>query len=442
MEVGLVLKSHNDKDFKQWVNDYAPGWAWYVDEYGSPFIEWTKQNLFQRGKEPLSSDKPVSVAKLSSVEIVKDAKQHPKNTEQPTIAQDNSSASVSQSTPTVVQNKETTTASDDKSGQEIKGKVKENAKQIEPTKPLETKDDKVALVEKSEREKKSTELENPAKDVEQNSEEQTISPEIESSLANCLKEFTDTCGSVVESNMLLAESMEKERYNMAKELLHRSQDDGTFLEMKKSAENTAASLKAKVEESYPSYCAAHQKLLAVISEATSAGLASQVSEAELRIFEQTSMIQSSEDIVRRNNSINNAFDNFRNTLKLTEDEMGQELAELESSSSIDPSVVESVVLQLAERKVKLLHEKLQQLSVDGGKNLDESLQHYREELIKTFEAKMMRAMEESRTDMQARTEAKVSVCCSELYTSYPLLSLKRLERNLNLSYLNSCAGKL
>jgi len=404
-----VLRSHNDKEFKQWLNDYVPGWAWYVDEYGSPFIKWTKQKLFQSSKEPLSSTKP------PFIEEIKGMKPQTSNTEKPTIAI--SSSSDPQSTPT---NQATT--SDDKPL---------NTK-VEMTKPAElteaVKDESLtnmSSVEKSEREQESEGSTEPEKPIETakkvDSDEYAIIAKIESSLANCLKEFTTACGSVIESNLLLAESMEKARYNMVKELLHKSQGDGALSEMKNSAEDAAASLKTKVEESYPSYCATHQELLAVMSEATSAGLSSLVSEAEFRIFELTSKIQSSEDAVRKNKIVNDAFDSFRNTMKSTEDEMGQELAELENAAFIDPSFVESVVLHLAERKVKLLHDKIQQLSVDDGKKLEKSLQQYREELIKTFEAKMLRAMKESRTDMQARMEAKVPVCCcSQLCTCLSL----------------------
>jgi len=424
IEVGLILKSHNDKEFKQWLNDYVPWWAWYVDEYGSPFIEWTKQNFFQRGKEPLSSNRPASITKPPLVEEPKDAK--PQSNTKPTNAKAKSSASDPQPTPTAVQNQATATVYDGKP-LNTKGHVKEETKLAELTKAVGVNDENLAKkssVEKSERKKESERsTEKPietGKTVEQNSDGHAILAKIESNLANCLKEFTTTCGSMIESNLLLADSMEKARYNMAKELLKKT-EDGALSEMKKSAEDAATSLKVKVEESYPSYCAAHQELLAVVSEATSAGLSSLVSEAEFRIFELISLIKSSEDAVRKNKIINDAFDSFRNTLKSAEDEMGQELAELEKTTFIDPSVVESVVLHLAERKVQLLHDKIQQLSVDDGKKLEESLQQYREDLVKTFEAKMLRAMKESRADMQARMEAKVCLCCcSELCTCLPL----------------------
>ena len=419
-----MLKSHNDKEFKQWLNDYVPGWAWYVDEYGSPFIEWNKQIFFQRGKEPLSSNKPASITKPPLFEEPKDTK--PQSNSKPTNAK---AANDPQPTPTAVQTQAAATVCDKPLN--TKGHVKEETKSAELTKAVGANDENLAndfSVEKSERKKElewSTEPEKPietVKNVEQSSDGHAILAKIESNLANCLKQFSTTCGSVIESNLLLADSMEKARYNMAKELLHKTDDDGALSEMKKSAEDAVTSLKIKVEESYPSYCAAHQELLAVISEATSAGLSSLVSEAEFRIFELISLIKSSEDAVRKNKIINDAFDSFRNILKSAEDEMGQELVELEKTTFIDPSVVESVVLHLAERKIQLLHDKIQQHSVDDGKNLEESLQQYREDLIKTFEAKMLRAMKESRADMQARMEAKVCLCCfcSELCTCLPL----------------------
>jgi len=432
LHTGLVLKSHRDKEFIQWVNNYIPGWAWYVDKYGSPFIEWTKQTLFQRGKEPLSSNKqeltiPPPVQETRDVKLSK-------ATEDPVA---DTSSKVSQLSPT--ENKDTATSADDKhaivklsnSTEVAKDDASSSISQPSPGDTTTTDDDKhVTAIEvkedskpldinkadkfSKEKSEGSTESDKP---LESTSEESESQAEIKTNLVDCLKEFTAACGDVVGFNLLLAESMEKARCNLAKELLLKSQDDKALSEMKKSHEEEVASLKAKVEDGYCNYCVAHQKLLAVISEATNADLTSQVLEAKYKIFDLSSSIQASEDTVKRNKTINDAFDSFRNTMKSTEIKIDQELAELNKSSFIDPSVVETVVLRLAETMVTLLNDKLQKLSVDSGKNLEESLHQYREELFKTFEARILKATEDSRAEMQAKTEEKVGLCCySEFFT--------------------------
>ena len=227
---------------------------------------------------------------------------------------------------------------------------------------------------------------------------------IEPSLVKCLEEFTKACGTVVDSNRMLSKTMETARGNIALVLLQPSPDYEKLAELEKTIAETTASLKTKIEENYSSYCSAYQVLLGVVKEATDIGLVSLVSEAQQSIFEQSVVIQSAEDRVRINEAIDSAFSNFIATVKSTESELTKELAELDAPANVKAGLEDTAVLLLAERRVKLLYDKLKQLSPD---EIAKSLEKQRAELAKLYEEKMHEAMDESRADMQQRIEAKV-----------------------------------
>lgn len=227
---------------------------------------------------------------------------------------------------------------------------------------------------------------------------------IDPSLVKCLEEFTEACGTVVDSNLMLSKTMEKARGDIALVLLQPSPDYEKLAELEKTIAETTASLKTKIEDNYSSYCSAYQMLLGVVKEATDTGLVSLVSEAQQSIFEQSVVIQSAEDRVRINEAIDSAFSNFIATVKSTESELTKELAELDAPANVKAGLEDTAVLLLAERRVKLLYDKLKQLSPD---EIAKSLEKQRAELAKLYEEKMHEAMDESRADMQQRIEAKV-----------------------------------
>ena len=243
-----------------------------------------------------------------------------------------------------------------------------------------------------------------AKDIDK--EKEPMQKNIEPNLVKCLEEFTEACGTVVDSNLILSKAMEKARGDIALVLLQPSPDYEKLAELEKTLAETTVSLKTKVEENYSSYCGTYQMLLGIVKEASDAGLVSLVSEAQHSIFEQSVVIQSAEDRVRINEAIDSAFNNFITTVKSTESELTKELAKLDAPANVKAGLEETAVLLLAEKRVKLLYEKLKQLAPD---EIAKSLEKQRVELAKLYEEKMHEAMDESRADMQQRMEAKVYI---------------------------------
>ena len=119
-------------------------------------------------------------------------------------------------------------------------------------------------------------------------------------------------------------------------------------------------------------------------------------------------IQSMEDIVRINEAIaGTLFISFISTVKSTDCELSKELAALDAPSDVKPGLEETAMLILAGQRVKLLCDKIKQLSPEEIAKSGESGHKMHMELAKSYEEKMQNAMNESPADMQQRIEAQV-----------------------------------
>ena len=392
------------------MDGYVPGWASgvdQVDKYNESMMEWVSQkrkDLFHsdeseksvistvpshttaadKTKEPETKESPIKPVPLKNTDsTTNESKQDSKPISKAT-------GDIKESTPPV-------------KGDDKKAKVTESEKVTkEPTveQKIVTESGKPQEIKHSAVDTNKDKL-SAAKDTEKVKEPVGNT---EPSLVKCLEEFTEACGTVVDSNLMLSKTMEKARGDIALVLLQPSPDYEKLAELEKTIAETTASLKTKIEENYSSYCSAYQILLGVVKEATDTGLVSLVSEAQQSIFEQSVVIQSAEDRVRINEAIDSAFTNFIATVKSTESELTKELAELDAPANVKAGLEDTAVLLLAERRVKLLYDKLKQLSPD---EIAKSLEKQRAELAKLYEEKMHEAMDESRADMQQRIEAKV-----------------------------------
>lgn len=405
-KIALVVKSRKDSDFKQWMDGYIPGWAFIVDEidhYNKLIMEWLsekRKDLFydgEKSEKPVSSNKPLlTTLDKDEHHLVSPAKENSavfeplKNSDGTT--EDKDLEPVSKVTNDIKKSSVPLESSnDDKQTAEkvVQEPVVEQKRRMELEKPQEivvdTKENDVAK--------------DPKKQQEQSQND------IESSLVKCLEEFTKACDTVVDSNLMLSKTMEKARTDIAITLLQPSPDYEKLAELEKAISETTATLKEKIEENYSTYCDTYQMLTGIVKEATNAGLNSLVSQAQDSIFEHAVFIQAAEDGVRINQVVNSVFDNFINTVKSTESELAKELAELDAPVNVKAGLEETAVLLLAERRVKLLYNKLKLLSPD---EIAMSLEKQRVELTKIYEEKMQQAMEESRADMRERIEGRVS----------------------------------
>lgn len=372
-----------------------------IDKYNESVMEWVGQkrkDLFHSDEE---SEKSISTTPVRTPDKTKEpnAKEGPikpmplKSTGSTTGESKQDSKPISKAT-------------DDskKSSTPLKANDKQAKDVTKPEKVTKapTVEQKIVMEPEKSSGIKQSAVDTKTKDIDK--EKEPVQKNIEPNLVKCLEEFTEACGTVVDSNLILSKAMEKARGDIALVLLQPSPDYDKLVELEKTLAETTVSLKTKVEENYSSYCGAYQMLLGLVKEASDAGLVSLVSEAQQSIFEQSVVIQSAEDRVRINEAIDSAFNNFVTTVKSTESELTKELAELDAPASVKAGLEETAVLLLAERRVKLLHDKLKQLSPD---EVAKSLEKQRVELAKLYEEKMHKAMDESRADMQQRMEAKV-----------------------------------
>jgi len=415
-EIALVVKSNKDSDFKQWMDGYIPGWAFHVDEihhYSKSTMEWLserRKDLFHGDKESekaisstkhfsttqdLSKDKPylesptkegaTVSAPLEGNDGTKDRGK--KDLEPVSKVTDNAKKSSENSNDDNKQTADLTV-----SEKIVQEPVVEQKRKVEPKK---TQHEEEPVVDA----KESDVAEDPKKQQEQ------AKNDIESSLIKCLEEFSKACNTVVDSNLMLIKAMEKARSDIAITLLQPSPDYKKLSELDKAMEETTVALKGKIEESYAIHCNTFQELTGIVKEATDAGLDSLVSQAQASIFEHAVFIQTAEDGIRINQAVHDVFNNFINTVKSTESELAKELTKLDAPVDVKAGLEETAVLLLAERRVKLLYDKIKQLSPD---EVAKSLEKQKVELTKIYEEKMRQAMDESRADMQERIEASVS----------------------------------
>ena len=414
-DIALVIKSRQDSEFKQWMDGYIPGWALVVDEvdrYNKLIMEWVSQkrkDLFDSGNEsekPLMSTKPLPTQDNSSEPTINKTKENP-NKSTPLKSGDNArtdkqNLEPASETTSDIKDSSRALEGDGRQTMDMTPSVKDKEPIVEPKKPMEPdKPKKIEKPDKPEKIEKPAEKDDviTAKDPEK--QQEPALNNIEPSLVKCLEEFAEACGAVIDSNLMLSKAMEKSRSDVALVLLQPLPDHEKLAELEKTIEETTTSLKAKIEESYSSYCGSHQMLLEFVREASDAGLTSLVSQAQQSIFEHSLLIQSAEDSVRINQAVGDTFNSFINTVKLTESELAKEL---DAPADVKAGLEETAVLLLAEQKVKLLYDKLEQLSPE---KIAKSLENQKAELAKLYEERMQNAMDESRADMQQRIEAKV-----------------------------------
>lgn len=406
-QIALVVKSRKDNDLKMKVDRYIPGWAFFVDEidqYNKSLVGWVSQkrkDFFYGGGEPeeksVPSTKPTTVDKSKhDLNPATNETKEKSTTSTPLKSSDSDKVKqdvepVSKVTDDVKKGLE---SSDDKQAadltvpeQSVQEPPVEQKRTVEPARPQETERSHGSVAEVPEKQQEI------AKD------------NIEPNIIKCLEEFSKACDTVADTNFMLSKTMEKARSAIALILLQPSPDYEKLAELGKVTEEATLSLKVKVEESYCSYCSSHQALLELVKEATGAGLDSLVSQARQIIFHYSLLVQSAEDRVRINQEIGRAFNSFVDAVKLTESELVKELGELDAPADVKAGLEETATLLLAERRIKLLYDKLRQLSPD---EIAKSLENKKAELTKVYEEKMKRALDESRADMQERAETKVS----------------------------------
>lgn len=398
------------------MDGYVPWWAFTVDEideYRKSVVEWVAQkrkDLFD-GDDKEPEEPSISNTPLPAQDKRSDLKPAPQEMKDSSI----------KSTP-LKSNDNTPT---DKGKQDLKPESEATDDTKKTAVPLEGNDKQVTIPEKVIQEpiveqKKAVKSEKPeetrqpvdtAKDDNlttakgPDKQHEPAQKNIEPNVVKCLDQFTEACGAVVDSNLMLSKAMEKARSDVALALLQPSPDNEKLAELEKTTAETTTSLKQKVEESYSNYCNSHLVLLEVIKEATDASL---VSTAQESIFKQSVFIQASEDRVRVNKAIDSIFSHFIDTIKSSESEIAKELAELDAPADVKPGLEATAVLLLAERRIKLLHDKLKQLSPS---EIAKSLEKQRTELVKLYEERIQNALDDSRTDMQQRTEERVRCNC-------------------------------
>ena len=427
-DIVLFIKSRQDSEFKQWIDGHIPGWASMVDEvdqYNKSIMEWInekRKDLFGSGnsEKPVISTKPLPTLDKSSEPVINKTKERPiKSTPVKSggdaVTDKKDLQPISKTTSDVEKN----SRSQEKDSKQLVAEVKQPI--VEPERPMvsqqkeeppvDTKKDPVSIskdnvtaAKDSEKQHDPGEQHKPAKQREPAEQQEPELKNIEPSLVKCLEEFAEACGTVIDLNLMLSKAMEKARSDIALVLLQPLPDHEKLAELEKTIEETTASLKAKIEESYFSYCGSHQMLLGLVKEATDTGLTSLVSQAQQCIFEHSVLIQSAEDSVRINQAVGDTFNSFINAVKSTESELAKELAALDAPADVKPGLEETAVLVLAEQRVKLLYNKLKQLSPE---EIVKSLENQKAELAKLYEERMQQAMDESHADMQQRIEAKV-----------------------------------
>ena len=409
--IALVIRSQQDSTFKQWMDEYVPGWASVVDDiglYSKSIMEWVSQrrkDLFGSGNDP---EKPVMLTKpLPTQDRSHDepTKNEIKKDPTPLKGEDGAVTNKQDLEPV------SKATSDIKESSAVK---KSSAVTEDGSKNATTPATVTEPVTEPKKTEKPRNKEKPAMDTKKEDnviaakdpqKQQEPKPgKIEPSLVKCLEEYAEACENVANLNLMLCKAMEKARSDIALVLLQPSPDYSKLAELEKSLVETTSSLKEKVEEGYSSSCTSYQLLLDVVKDASDAGLTSLVTKAQQKMFKHAVLIQSVEDIVRINEAIAGAFNSFISTVKSTDCELSKELAALDAPADVEPGLEETAALILAEQRVKLLYDKLKQLSPE---EIAKSLENHKMELAKSYEEKMQNAMDESLADMQQRIEAKV-----------------------------------
>ena len=409
--IALVIRSQQDSAFKQWMDEYVPGWASVVDDidmYNKSIVEWVSQKRKDFFGSDQAPEKPIILTKpLPTQDKSKHnepTKNETKKDSTPPLKDEDSAGTnkqdikpVSKATSDVKES-----SAKKKSAEDGNKNATTSTKVTEPV-VVPTEPEKIQPKEKPGIETKKKDNVIATKDSQKQQEPGLMN--IEPNLVKCLGEYAEACENVANLNLMLCKAVEKARSDIALVLLQPSPDYGRLAELEKSLVETTSSLKEKVEEGYSSYCTSYQLLQDVVKDASDAGLTLLVTEAQQKIFKHAVLIQSVEDIVRINEAIASAFNSFISTVKSTDNELSKELAAMDAPAEVKPGLEETAALILAEQRVKLLYDKLKQLSPE---EIAKSLENHKMELAKSYEEKMLNAMDESLADMQQRIEAKVN----------------------------------